>query len=422
MSIPGTNLFGKASSTLDIALTNANGYAVLASCTGAPSAQTAAGTFEHGCLMNRTDSGTGVNALYQNTGSVAVPAWTLLDTGVEQDATVLVDSNGVVTVSIGTTASAVNGIVITNSATGAVGANAVTIIPGAPSGSDAAISLSIAPKGVTGILTLGKSDGTGTITLGSSSGAQTTVIGGGAGVSTVQIAGGSAANVITIGNVQTAGSIAMGETMTSGTISIGGGSAVNTGGIIIGSSGATTGATVIRGGTGTGAITLTPGTAGTIVIGAAAGTGAITLGSSSTTQTVNVGTGAGVATVNVGTGAAANVISIGGASSKTGHNGTVTTYQTINYQGTEGGANNAITANLVDQAGTAITLAAGLKITLKLAHSLQAGANTFTLNGAGGAKAIKSHNNPGNDIATAYVSGGIIDMIYDGTQWQDLSQ
>lgn len=405
--LPGTNYFTNYTSAVQLGLTDEQGYAMFAKCTGVPI--TTGGIFQHGCLMNRTDSGTGTNALYQNTGSVAVPVWTLLDTGVEQDATVLVDSNGVVSVSIGTTASAVNGLVVTNSATGSVSANAVVLSPGAPSGSDAAISISITPKGVTGLTTIGLSNGTGTITVGSSSGAQTLVLGGGAGVSTVQIAGGSAANVVTIANVQTAGSITMGNALTSGTIQIGGASM-------------TTGATTIYGGTGTGAITLTPGTAGTIVIGAAAGTGAITLGSSSTTQTVNVGTGAGVATINVGTGAAANVIAVGGASSKVGFNGTVTTYQAINYQGTEGGADNAITANLVDQVGTAITLVAGLRMILKLAHSLQAGANTFVLNGAGGTKAIKSHNNPANGIGTAYVSGGIIDMIYDGTQWLDLSQ
>lgn len=404
--LPGTNYFTNYTASTQFGLTDEQGYAMWAKCTGVPI--TTAGLFQHGCIMVRTDSGTGTNAVYQNTGSVAVPSWTLFDTGTEQDATVLVDSNGVVSLSIGTTASAVNGLVVTNSATGAVAANAVTIIPGAPSGSDAAISLAIAPKGVTGILTLGKSDGTGTITVGSSSGAQTLVLGGGAGISTVQIAGGSAANVITIGNVQTAGSITMGNAMTSGAIQIGGASM-------------TSGSTTIFGGTGTGAITLTPGTAGTIVIGASAGTGAITVGSSSTTQTLNLGTGAGVATINVGTGAAANVIAVGAASSKVGFNGTVTSYKAVNYQGTEGGANNAITCNLVDQAGTGLTLAAGLKITLLLAHSLQAGGNTLAING-GATKAIKSHRNPANDIGTAYVSGGIIELIYDGTQWQDLSQ
>jgi len=62
-----------------------------------------------------------------------------------------------------------------------------------------------------------------------------------------------------------------------------------------------------------------------------------------------------------------------------------------------------------------------LRVTVKLAHSLQAGANTAAMNG-GSTKAIKSHYNPATDIGTAYVSGGLIDMQFDGTVWQDLSQ
>lgn len=441
------------SSTCKLLQGDGTGYAVLAVCTGVP--PTTADVFQHGCIMNRIDSGTGTNAVYQNTGSIAVPSWTLFDTGTEQDATVLVDSNGVISLSIGTTASAVNGLVVTNSATGAVGANAVTIIPGAPSGSDAAISLSIAPKGVTGILTLGKSDGTGQITVGSSSGAQTLVLGGGAGVSTVQIAGGSAANVVTIANVQTAGSLTMGNAMTTGTIQIGGASM-------------TSGGTTIFGGTGTGAITMTPGTAGTIVIGKTDGTGEITLGSSSGTQVVNVGTGAGVSTVNLATvsvaGANINMatavtgagvtdtisIATGNAAATgikvvniatgvpvtSGNNrvrigGGVTTtfsvnalfrsYQAVNYV-TATGANNALEVALVDASGTNITLAAGLRMSVNTStFTLQAGGNTIALNG-GATKAIKKHTNVASDIGTAYAAASIIEVIYDGTQWLDLSQ
>lgn len=419
--LQGTNYYGKASSTLWIALTDEQGYATLATCTGAPSAQTTAGVFQHGCLMNRVDSGTGTNALYQNTGSVAVPSWTLLDTGVEQDATVLVDSNGVVSVAITTTASAVNGLLVTNSATGAVSANAVILSPGAPSGADAAISITLRPLGVTGLTTIGLTNGTGTITVGSSSGAQTLVLGGGAGISTVQIAGGSAANVITIGDVQNAGSIAMGTAMTSGTVSIAGGSAVMTGAIIIGSSGATTSTTTIRGGTGTGAITLTPGTAGTIVIGATAGTGAITLGSSSTTQTTNIGTGAGVSTINVGTGAAANVIKIGAAASLVTTFGTPTAPKAVNYV-VAGGSNNAITATINDATGTAIPTATGVRILLLLTGlTLQAGANTLNLNGTS-AVAIKKASAPTVDLAVARAANSIIDLMFNGTSWLEMSE
>lgn len=54
------------------------GYALLATCTGTP--PVTADVFEHGCLMYQLDSGTGVAAVYQNTGSTAVPSWTLMDT------------------------------------------------------------------------------------------------------------------------------------------------------------------------------------------------------------------------------------------------------------------------------------------------------------------------------------------------------
>lgn len=91
-----------------------------------------------------------------------------------------------------------------------------------------------------------------------------------------------------------------------------------------------------------------------------------------------------------------------------------------NYIGTESGANNAITANLTDAKGNTIPLTAGLEVKIKIAHSLQAGANTFAVNGT--SKNIKSHNNPANNIGTAYVSGSIVHLMYDGTQWQDMSQ
>jgi hypothetical protein len=61
-----------------------------------------------------------------------------------------------------------------------------------------------------------------------------------------------------------------------------------------------------------------------------------------------------------------------------------------------------------------------LRVSVKLAHTLQAGANTFALNGA--PLAIKSHRNTANNIATAYASGAVVELIYDGTQWEDVSQ
>ncbi len=92
-----------------------------------------------------------------------------------------------------------------------------------------------------------------------------------------------------------------------------------------------------------------------------------------------------------------------------------------NYVATESGGNNAITFQLLDSNGNYVALAAGLRVMLQLAHSLQAGANTVAMNG-GSAKDIKSHYNVATDIGTAYVSTGVIDMVYTGSVWADLSQ
>jgi hypothetical protein len=89
---------------------------------------------------------------------------------------------------------------------------------------------------------------------------------------------------------------------------------------------------------------------------------------------------------------------------------------TRNYIATESGSNNAIAGTL-----TGVTLAAGLTVTVQLAHTLQAGANTFNLNG-GGAVNIKSSRNVANNIAVAYAATGTITLMYDGTQWVDVSQ
>ena len=64
-------------STLTLMLGDGSGYAISATCVGAP--PTTAGTFQHGCLMTQTDTSTGSAAVYQNIGSVAVPSWALLE-------------------------------------------------------------------------------------------------------------------------------------------------------------------------------------------------------------------------------------------------------------------------------------------------------------------------------------------------------
>ena len=89
------------------------------------------------------------------------------------------------------------------------------------------------------------------------------------------------------------------------------------------------------------------------------------------------------------------------------------------YIATENGSNNAIAC----AAASGPALADGLEVRIKLAHSLQAGANTFAYIG-GTARSIVSHFNPANNITTAYVSGGYIQLVYDLgiTSWLDMSQ
>jgi hypothetical protein len=93
-----------------------------------------------------------------------------------------------------------------------------------------------------------------------------------------------------------------------------------------------------------------------------------------------------------------------------------TSVRELNYIASETGSNNAIAGAL-----SGVSLTAGLRVTIKLAHTLQAGANTFNYN-AGGAVAIKSSRNVANNIGTAYAATGTVSLQYDGTQWVDVSQ
>lgn len=97
-----------------------------------------------------------------------------------------------------------------------------------------------------------------------------------------------------------------------------------------------------------------------------------------------------------------------------------TPYQTANYIASETGSNNAIAGALTDASSSNVTLAAGLCVTVQLAHTLQAGANTFVLNGT--SKNIKSHFNVANNIGTAYAATGMWTGCYDGTEWVDASE
>ncbi len=133
-------------------------------------------------------------------------------------------------------------------------------------------------------------------------------------------------------------------------------------------------------------------------------------GTDSTTQTFPT-TNATIARTDAGqTFTGANTLSgtvLGGLTAATG----------INYIASETGANNAIVGTFTG----APALTAGLVVLVKLGHTLQAGANTFAYAG-GGALGIKSAKNVANDIGTAYASTGVIQLMYDGTRWVDLSQ
>jgi len=89
-----------------------------------------------------------------------------------------------------------------------------------------------------------------------------------------------------------------------------------------------------------------------------------------------------------------------------------------NYVATDSGTSNALACALTDINGGSIALAAGLSIRLLTANDITKGtATTFTLNG-GSAKVLGAQSRPGNNLATTLVAGAIIDIIYDGTQWQ----
>ncbi len=120
---------------------------------------------------------------------------------------------------------------------------------------------------------------------------------------------------------------------------------------------------------------------------------------------------------------AANISNVLSATNIAGRTSVATfaALQTENYIASETGANNAIAGALVDAVAVAVPLATGLKVVVQLAHTLQAGANTFNLNG-GGALGIKSSRNVANNIGTAYAATGVIILLYDGTRWLDVSQ
>ena len=73
----GTNFFTPlpTSTHTSVALVDINGLAMLVSCDTTP--ETQASVYSIGCVLIRTDNGT----MYQNTGTVAIPVWTVNGTG-----------------------------------------------------------------------------------------------------------------------------------------------------------------------------------------------------------------------------------------------------------------------------------------------------------------------------------------------------
>lgn len=100
---------------------------------------------------------------------------------------------------------------------------------------------------------------------------------------------------------------------------------------------------------------------------------------------------------------------------------TLVSAKTENWIPSETGSNNAIAGALTDALGNNVAQSAGLRVSILLAHTLQAGGNTFALNG-GAAKAIKKSSDPTANIGTAYAAGSILTLLYDGTVYQDVRQ
>jgi len=79
--LPGTNYFTKLDDNVQIALTEKNGRGVFGQCDGNPNVVALhPDTYVTGFIMRRIDLTSG-NNLYQNTGTLAVPIWTLVAGG-----------------------------------------------------------------------------------------------------------------------------------------------------------------------------------------------------------------------------------------------------------------------------------------------------------------------------------------------------
>ena len=142
--MPGSNFKAEVVANNYAILSQEAGLALYATCTGAPS--TAAALFMPGCVMVRTDAGSGVKGVYENTGTTAVPVWNLMGDSSAGDLTLAQDNllvgsatgvgeaiaflkTAVTTVSSGAGAVAITGAIheVTTTGTG----DALTLVDGA---------------------------------------------------------------------------------------------------------------------------------------------------------------------------------------------------------------------------------------------------------------------------------------------------
>lgn len=91
--------------------------------------------------------------------------------------------------------------------------------------------------------------------------------------------------------------------------------------------------------------------------------------------------------------------------------------KSFNYVGTETGAANAITFTLQDSNSTNVALTAGLVVWVKLGTTfVKDTASTVVMNGT--SKSVFNQTNPASNVHTGILSGAIVGIVYDGTQWQ----
>ena len=171
-------------------------------------------------------------------------------------------------------------------------------------------------------------------------------------------------------------------------------------------------------------LTDTAGNSGLILLCSATGTPdttADTFQKGAVMFVTDVSAGASGTYINRGTSATPvwTQVSAEGLNATTGLAGKVYYVEGIN------GGNNAIQGSLFSAGTTKVTLVTGMIVALKLNKTLQAGANTFNLNGTSKSifKASRATNSA--DLGTTYAVGSVIMLAYTpgvaGGCWQAIS-